>query len=664
MRLLVVVTVLILMPRNTLCQYKDVQQDIEMVPNGFVAQQQWQGDMDQMFEPLGKTMVYLAESTNAQAISGMNTPGVWGQDEGPSAALPAADGRILWIWGDTVTAFQGTIAACLVGGTNWCSFQNSGYCTGSGLPVSQGCLGVDTVSFISSADVANLGNCTHLQSVDDALISGAVPPTDYSRCAKMVYIVDLTNHGRPAHQNIPYAGFTFEHASGLSVSESMLAGETATGAFVLDNGLSPSNLYVVYTVLLQQMTSPGQYRTESILLTHTNTSLITASAMPELVKNYTFSSAVIPTGTVSVLTSGTDTTVTWLSGPLFPTSWTDTSQWTGIEIEGGVYAIKSITGCIGGPTCYLLLNTISPPPNSMNTPYNTLPADGNPNPGKFMFVAPEVLKAGTIDALGLTNQLPTSLRHQDILCFWGSSFNYRASNVYLGCMLATDAAVTGSTNPSGYGVSGIYYFAGVDVTGAPVWQDQVSTSYPEAAAVPLLSSWTHNTPASPGTPCVGEVSVRWIPPLNRFLMTYGSDNCGGLWYRTASAPWGPWSTESQLLWNAPSYGWSQAIIYFQNKYNSFDFNRTPAVRLLDPVTGLEINSDNIAPYNSPGNAYGPYLLPGFTAADNGDGTVVVLMNVSGFNPYMTWQCSARFYKHPSVRVSPGVEVSPGVSISD
>ncbi len=174
--------------------------------------------------------------------------------------------------------------------------------------------------------------------------------------------------------------------------------------------------------------------------------------------------------------------------------------------------------------------------------------------------------------------------------------------------------------------------------------------------------------AKAGAPCAGELSVRWIPPLERFLMTYGSFECGGLWYRTSPTPWGPWTVESQLFWSAPNYGWEQALVYLELSFNPKIFNLEPAAELCDPVLGSScqpINKEQgLAPYDHSGNAFAPYQYPGSTAVDDGDGTVTVFMNLSGYNPYVTWQLGARFIKHPSVRITPGVRVAAGVQISD
>ena len=166
-----------------------------------------------------------------------------------------------------------------------------------------------------------------------------------------------------------------------------------------------------------------------------------------------------------------------------------------------------------------------------------------------------------------------------------------------------------------------------------------------------------------GAPCIGEHSVRWIAPLHRFLLTYGSAECGGLYYRTATAPWGPWSAETRFFPNNPGYGWTQRIIYAPGAVGTPDFNVASSVPLYR-TNGLVLNQPGTqeAPFAGHGNPYGPYLYPGSTALANSDGTVTVLMNLSGFNPYVTWQLAAKFYQPTGVSLSGTVKITPSVKI--
>ena len=151
-------------------------------------------------------------------------------------------------------------------------------------------------------------------------------------------------------------------------------------------------------------------------------------------------------------------------------------------------------------------------------------------------------------------------------------------------------------------------------------------------------------------------------------MTYGSQNCGGLWYRTATAPWGPWSGESQFFPNMLAQGWQQRLMWVSghSPANPDNFNQESVVTLCDPGVTTRckaLNAEGVGPFNASGNAYGPYLFPGSLAKDNLDGTVSVFMNISGFNFYGTWSLGAKFYKPGAVVLSGRISLTPKISIS-
>ncbi len=290
------------------------------------------------------------------------------------------------------------------------------------------------------------------------------------------------------------------------------------------------------------------------------------------------------------------------------------------------------------------------PPSGL--PYSAIPVEGK-GPGRFMYASPVVLTAAMISANGWAAGLPSALSGGDIVCFWGSDFEYRGSNVYLGCMAANKTTIETASygDMSIPGVSAMYYLSSVDANGNTVY-----VQGDETQSTNLLTSFNHGGAT---TPCVGEISVRWIPPLRRFLMTYGSETCGGLWYRTSATPWGPWTVEANFFPNDGSSGWMQKLVYPPGaSMTAPDPNTQTKVDMNDPVNGGTINNSlTIPPYFQPGNPYGAYQYPGSTAHDNGDGTVSVFMNFSGYNYYVAWQMTARFFKAPSVTFTGHVGVS-------
>ena len=648
----------------------DVPNDIQFVGGSAVPQELWPGNVVQIHERAASVYpTYCALDTAAKALC---SAGVWGHDEGPSVMLN--DGSVVWYFGDSVTAYQ-TSTSPLSGvcppascpsatsctGTppgGWCAYQVA-TCGGT----AGDCLGVDTVGVVVASQASKLQTCSYLGDLDTALAKSLsmLPTYSGSNCPTIQYLL----RGTPIDQ-VPKAEFTYEAlatipatqcpgglnpAHTLCAGEDFLLGHTATGVFTLPDDSNPSVHYVYVPYQVTTVTDAGfNFRTESILLRSPGDVSVAPSSLPTLSRLYTFSQGpAIPSGALSVASGGP---VTWVSGAEFATGWIS-SKWPGVIIAGALYAINSITGC-GGSGCTSM--TLSSYPPAGNYSYAAVP---NPDlyPGKFMFVAPE-----NVTSSALLSQMPW-LSGSTALCLWGTSFFYRNSNVYLGCASAKDGILAGGAYNAG--VVGVHYFAGFDKSGHVVWSDTTTSAHPEADAVPLLTSWAHS---SPGSPCAGEISVRWIAPLNRFLMTYGSQNCGGLWYRTATAPWGPWSGESQFFPNMLTQGWQQRLMWVSGHSiaSPDNFNQESVVELCDPgmtTSCKELNTEGVGPFNASGNPYGPYLYPGSLAKDNLDGTVSVFMNISGFNFYGTWSLGAKFYKPGAVSMSGAIRITPKVSIS-
>ena len=111
---------------------------------------------------------------------------------------------------------------------------------------------------------------------------------------------------------------------------------------------------------------------------------------------------------------------------------------------------------------------------------------------------------------------------------------------------------------------------------------------------------------------IGELSVVWVAPLRVWLLTYG-----GVIFRTASRPWGPWS-EPQVLDNAAK----PAIAYGELLHRSWDAGGPDGTDLLyDRGRGMD-----------GGGPYGPYLIDRFTRAVGRQGAQI-WFTLSTWNPY-------------------------------
>lgn len=176
----------------------------------------------------------------------------------------------------------------------------------------------------------------------------------------------------------------------------------------------------------------------------------------------------------------------------------------------------------------------------------------------------------------------------EVLALWGSG-SYRADDLRLAVLDAHRS------------LTQLSFFAGLDADGGPRWSDA------EADATPIVAG------------AFGEVSVRWVPELARFVlldMTAPGDAAGGaVVMRTSPTPWGPWSPRRVLL------DWIRDGLSFAD----------PSLRWIkahvadDPVGDAIFRGQATAT----GGAYAPYL---FDARRDGD-DVVLRYTLSTWNPY-------------------------------
>jgi Domain of unknown function (DUF4185) len=224
---------------------------------------------------------------------------------------------------------------------------------------------------------------------------------------------------------------------------------------------------------------------------------------------------------------------------------------------------------------------------------------------KFINVSVErmTLTAADAEAVGAGSH--------DVLCIWGSG-RYRSSDVYLAIL-----PVSGLTTRTG-----LRFYAGEG--GSHAWSDR------ESDAAPLFCSG-----------CVGELSVRWNPFLERFILMFNSDNPGGIVLHAAPKPWGPWTHEPIM---------------------AFDANfRAPGLDPFDPCLGdgygrfmhvawdvkqcdhLHDDMFGSPRENEWGGVYGPYQIANLAKGSRNESTQLYFV-MSTWNPYqvvlMTTQLSA------------------------
>ena len=189
----------------------------------------------------------------------------------------------------------------------------------------------------------------------------------------------------------------------------------------------------------------------------------------------------------------------------------------------------------------------------------------------------------------------------DVLLVWGSG-PYRASDPRLALLdQAALCRLAELRRPVSTAELGVRYWHGAG------WSDV------EADAAPLF-----------GPAALGELSVRWVPAAERYVMLSASapeDPIGhAITLRTSVQPWGPWSPRRRLLdWVATGM-------------------HEPNTRFIKAVVDDEVG-DRIFPGQARGTgaAYAPYL---FDATADGDELVLRYL-LSTWNPYQVVLMSHR-----------------------
>jgi uncharacterized metal-binding protein len=193
--------------------------------------------------------------------------------------------------------------------------------------------------------------------------------------------------------------------------------------------------------------------------------------------------------------------------------------------------------------------------------------------------------------------------------------DYRATDVYL-------AEVPRSSFESG---AGTRYFAGLS-HGQPTWTTA------EADAVPVVTDNPLNGPAWPNdSPTIGNLSVVYAADVGLWLMTYDggrqSEATNGVYFTSAPAPWGPWSTP-QLIFNA------------KRDHGQGVFIHDPGQVPDDLLDGPTIAPANNPPATTRGGNYAPLMIERFTRVSGN--TLTIEYAMSTWNPYTVVRMRSAF----------------------
>jgi hypothetical protein len=171
------------------------------------------------------------------------------------------------------------------------------------------------------------------------------------------------------------------------------------------------------------------------------------------------------------------------------------------------------------------------------------------------------------------------------LYIYGSG-DYRKSSVCLARIKPGDIANR----------SRLQYFSGIGPKGQPRW------SAKEGGAVPLFR---HDV--------VGEFSVAYLKPVQRYVMLYNSGQPRGITMRSARTPWGPWSGGTVIFDPGRDHG-----------YGYFMHTRAKSTTRRDGLSDPDRQ-------NVWGGEYGPYLMARYTSGSGGRCRIYYTM--STWNPY-------------------------------
>jgi len=220
---------------------------------------------------------------------------------------------------------------------------------------------------------------------------------------------------------------------------------------------------------------------------------------------------------------------------------------------------------------------------------------------KFINVSVEQARTDdrTSSMLGLPAGTP-------VLWIWGSG-RYRASAVYLAVVPLAQLGA----------LQGIRYYAG-----ARRW------SANEDDAVALLCEGD-----------VGELSVRWNPFLERWLLLFNSGNPRGILMHSAPAPWGPWSTAPVMIFD-PTVppGASPCTAHGYGKFMHVDYQVAHCDHVQDDMFQPHTFRDN-----EWGGEYGPYQIARFARSSRD--TVEIWFTMSTWNPYQSMLMKASIPKN-------------------
>lgn len=206
---------------------------------------------------------------------------------------------------------------------------------------------------------------------------------------------------------------------------------------------------------------------------------------------------------------------------------------------------------------------------------------------------------------------------------------YRCSNVYLAMVPERDFEK----------LNNVQFFMGYDGNNSPIWSNPTNWNIAsDAAAQPLVIDET-STGTVNSLPSIGNISVSFVRDLGLWLMTYdgNADGRRAVYFRYATAPWGPWSTPPAIIYDPCRDGGSGTFIFYfaENKNKNECPGALPGVTSFPASAGpagpMIAEEQGADPTTTPGIVFAPYMIERFTRV-KGD-ILSIYYTMSTWNPY-------------------------------
>ncbi len=183
-----------------------------------------------------------------------------------------------------------------------------------------------------------------------------------------------------------------------------------------------------------------------------------------------------------------------------------------------------------------------------------------------------------------------------------------------------------------------HYFTGL-IGGVPQWSTVPASEKTAPGITPVITS-ASETIEGEQIKYPAQISVSFIPALNKWIMLYGGRRPGnknlnfyfadntkmGIYLRHADHPWGPWSAPRRI-WSATNDGGHTSFMFHKIKNpNAYDYNLAAFTTITDDAPARNDAYDY-------GAEYGASIIDSMTWHDETEGKTHVYWAMSTWNPY-------------------------------